>query len=441
MTMDTPPPGPSRHGVTRRGAHYGYVTSVSLLVVLSQYKSVLPIFRDTLRDYLEISVVQFGLLFSVGPLIGVASVLLGGVLVDRLGAVRMIRYCLQGTAVSFVIVAFAGQSYAAFMAAICVGALFAGPLYTAKQVYVSRLFPRDKRRVLSLSLAIVSGGGIVKPLLAEVLLSMGERVGTAAVLHGPFLVFAALLVCGSMLYRDAGPRRSASPAPRLAHRWTLSWGSFQISLPLLWLVLLGTCHGVADSTLHVWMPKFLASASFDEHPILPGVVLSGYGLAYLIARSLLALVPADFARRSLMILPGLIGGGLLIAGLISRSFWLTAGGYVAGAFIWSNGYPALLAAMSQQDRRRFGTAIAWKGVLTALLTAASIALVGALTERLGEERMWLVMILPASGFLIVGLDGLAWVIRAARHERMQRVMQTDDHVEIELQRTFTDDQT
>lgn len=440
MTNGTPPPGPSPRGVTRRGAHYGYVTSVSLLVVLSQYKAVLPIFRDTLREYLDISVVQFGLLFSVGPLIGVASVLLGGVLVDRFGAVRMIRYCLQGTAVSFVIVAFAGQSYAAFMAAICVGALFAGPLHTAKQVYVSRLFPRDKRRVLSLSLAIVSGGGILKPLLAELLLSIGERVGTAAVLHGPFLVFAALLVLGSLLYRDASPRRSASAAPRLAHRWALSRGSFQISLPLLWLVLLGTCHGVADSTLHVWMPKFLASASFDEHPIVPGVVLSGYALAYLIARSLLALVPADFARRTLMILPGLIGGGLLIAGLVSRSFWLTAGGYVAGAFIWSNGYPALLAAMSHQNRRRFGTAIAWEGMLSALMTAGSIVLVGALTERLGDERMWLVMILPASGFLMVGLGGLAWVIWAAREERTKHTSHDDANVEMALERTSTHDQ-
>ena len=436
------PPGEPRRTPSRRVRHYGYITSVSMLVVMGQYKGVLPIFRDTLREYLDITIAQFGLLFSVGPLIGVVSVLFGGMFVDRLGAVRMIRYCLQGMALAFVLLALGGQSYLMFIVAVCLGALFAGPLHTAKAVYVSQLFPREKRRMLSLSLAMVSGGGILTPLVAEMLLSLGERVGTAAILHGPFLVGAALLMGGSMLYRDGTtfPRKRwkyTTTATTATTATSFSWRAFKLPLPVFWLVMLGTCHGAADTTLHVWMPKFLSSESFANHPIVPGVVLSAYALAYLVARSSLALVPADFARRTLLILPGLLGGAMLIAGILSRQFWLTAGGYVMGAFVWSNSYPALLAMMSQQDRRRFGTAIAWKGVITALLSAACIGLVGSIVDRIGEQHMWLVMLIPALGFLVVGLGGAVWIFFYDRTSRTPQRVSSANVADTDLQPRIT----
>lgn len=400
----------------RRRRHFGYVATISPLAVATQYRGVLPVFRDSLREYLGISVGQFGLLFSLGPLLGVFAVLFGGTLVDRLGAARVIRYSLRGAALSFFLAAFAGRSFWAFMASACLGSLAAGPLNAAMQVYVSRLFPRDRRRALSLLLALLSGGGIAIPLIAEALLNWGKAVGFGPVLHVPFLAAGLALAAGSFLYRPSKAERARRPAGNVR----AAWRQFLLPLPLAWLVALGALHGVADSTLHVWMPKFLSGESFPEHPVPPGVVLSAYSLAYLVARGMLALLPAGFGKRALLAAPGLAGGGLLIAGILSRNFWLTAGGYVLGAFVWSNGYPAILSAIAEHSGRQFGTAIACKGVLGAVCGAASIATVGWLTEALGDPNMWVAMLLPASGFVALGLGAFAWVAWFGRKAPLER---------------------
>jgi hypothetical protein len=99
----------------------------------------------------------------------------------------------------------------------------------------------------------------------------------------------------------------------------------------LFLAALMSMHGAADSILHVWMARFLESDSFPAELLAPGLVLSGRALAYLRARGALAAIPDRIGRRAFFIFPGLIGGGVLIAGILSRSHLLTAGGYVLGA--------------------------------------------------------------------------------------------------------------
>jgi cobalt/nickel transport system permease protein len=139
----------------------------------------------------------------------------------------------------------------------------------------------------------------------------------------------------------------------------LQLGPTSVHLVLAGLIGL---HGTADTTLNIWMSRFLESRSFHAQPFAPGLVLSGFALSYLLSRAVLATMPDHFGRRAMMVLPGLVGGSIALGGILSRSYVLTAGGYVLGAFCWSAEYPTMVSAILRHDRRRFGAAMAVAGL-------------------------------------------------------------------------------
>ncbi len=396
-----------------RSRHYRYTAVASALTVLISYSSILPMLRGDLQAYLGISNNQFGQLFSAGPLMGILSALFGGALLDWIGPTRMMRYALRGLAVSAALFGCAGAHWLCFLLAVCLSSLFAGAFSMAVSLYLARLFPRDQRRVLAFSLAIGSAGGFLLPLLAEGLLWLAHSgsFSFGQMLHTSFLLMAALLALASLGYKSAR-------LPRTHRRPT--GGPWRPALPplsLAWLGSLIALHVAADVCLYLWMAPFLESGSFAAHPVLPGLVLSAFSLAYLIARVLLAALPERWGRRAFLVIPGCAGGTLLILGLLSRSYWLTVGGYVFGAFLWSAEYPALLSAVLDRGRHCVGRTLAFSGVLAALLSAAFIAAVGGLAERLGNEQMWIAMLLPACVFPAIGIGGALWLILFGERSR------------------------
>lgn len=390
--------------------HVLYAATITCVAVLAGYKGVLPVFRSHLKDYLDIGDAGFGLLFSVGYLPGLVSVLLGGQLIDYWGPRRVIRICLTGVGSAMLVVAVGGQRFWAFLLATAISGSFNGPLFIAISAYLGKLFPRNQRQVISLNLASTSVGGMMFPLVAEGLLALaasGDTVGFAHVLHLPFLLVGALLLALSFVYRRPAVASGARAMPGENGR---RWSRRDLLLPrrAFLLAVLIALHGVSDTTLHAWMARFLESASFAAQLIKPGVVLSGFALSYLIARVCLALLPDRVARRALVVVPGLLGGGILIAGILSRSYLFTAGGYVLGALCWSCEYPAIVSTLMRHDRRRFGAALAMSGMMAALALFIGMNAMGWMIERLGEARMWQAMLLPACGFPLVGIGGWFW---------------------------------
>jgi len=402
---------------TRR--HVLYAAIITLIAVIAGYKGVLPVFRSHLMRYLEIGDDRFGLLFSIGSVTGMCSVLFGGHLIDRWGPRRVIRLCLTGVGCAMLMVGLAGPRFPVFMVAVGVSGMFNQPLFIAISAYLGKLFPNHRRRIISLNMATKSGGGLMFPIAAEALLYVTvryESVTFAHILHYPFLLVGALLLGGSFVYRKRGKmhKKSASGTIRTSRGW---WKDILLPWHSLILVVLVALHGTADSVLCVWMPRFLEGDSFPTVVFAPGLVLSGRALSYILARATLAVLPDRVGSRGFLVIPGLIGGSLLILSILSRCFVLTAAGYVVGAFCWSFEYPAIVSTLMRFERRRFGMAMALSGLISGLCIFLLMNTVGILTMRLGEAQMGMVMLLPASLFLVVGIGGGVWIILFERGER------------------------
>jgi len=377
----------------RTGRHVVYAGVITAVAVVAGYMGILPVFRSHLKDYLGIGDDKFGLLFAIGPVTGLVSLALGGPLIDRWGARRMIRICVTGVA-----------------------GLFSAPLYIAISAYLAKLFPNHRRRVLSLNLATSSAGGMLFPLAAEGLIHLSEHhppVSFGQVLHTPFLVAGGLMIGAGFIYRA---RISAGPAVLTPSRSGWSWRDLLLPPRTMLLALLIALHGTADTMLYYWMARFLESRSFASQSLAPGVVLSGFALAYLVSRTILAALPDKTCRRAFLVLPGITGGGVLIAGILSRSCVLAACGYVLGAFCWSVEYPSMVSALMRCDKKRFGAAMAASGLAGGLTLSLGMAASGRLIEHIGEAAMWKAMLLPAGCFPLVGLGGLAWVLLFDREE-------------------------
>ena len=248
------------------------------------------------------------------------------------------------------------------------------------------------------------------PLVAEALLALPARINWIAfeqVFRWPLAALAVILALAGFLFRGQGPVLRPVSIGRGKSGW--NWRQFVFPAPVLGLVVLMAAHGGVDSTIIIWFPKFLDGPSFTTHPLAPGIVLSAVSLAYLISRSLLAWLPDKHGRQTLLVLPGLLGGGVFVAGLLSRNVWLSAGGYVLGAFLWSAEFPAMLGIAADQSKRTFSTAMALSQVLSGLVTGALVYGSGCAVSAVGEERMWQIVTTLAVGFMAVGLGGAVWL--------------------------------
>lgn len=394
---------------SRRRALFAGVTIA--LWALAGVVAMLPVFRDVVQSHYGISTSQFGLLISIGSITGAVGAMAGGLLVDRRGPRPVLRLSLLGCAGGMALAAVPAPW--AFMAvALGVTYFFFHPLGIAAQAYLVRVYPRHRRRVLSLSLVAVSGAGIIFPLLAEGLLKLRGAVPSirfSHVLHVPFAVVAGIVLLGSLLYRPrraartpAGQRDSPKPTPP-------ALGASSVLLVVLMVI-----HATCDSAANLWMPRVLGSRSFAEQVFLPGAVIAAFSLVYVVSRTALAVLPEHWGARTLMIAPGLLGGGIFLAGILSRSQAWTSVGYVGGALCWSFEYPTFLAALAGNGRKRFGSAMGLFMIVSGLTTFVMASLMGYVGDRLGETSLWKILLIPAAGFPLVGLGGAIWVRRFGR---------------------------
>ena len=137
-----------------------------------------------------------------------------------------------------------------------------------------------------------------------------------------------------------------------------------------------------------------------------------YSLGYAVSRGVLSLLPEHWGVRVMMIVPGLLGGGIFLAGVLSRSQMWASIAYVVGAFCWSVEYPVILSVLA--GNRRFGSALGIQMIAVGLATFAVTTLMGHVAEWLTEPGLWAILLIPAAGFPLVGLGGAWYVWRSAR---------------------------
>lgn len=382
------------------------------LTAIAGIATCLPVFRDRLQGYYALNNTQFGFLLNIGGAIGVAGALAGGPLIARIGPRKTLRICLTGCVIGMILAACPG-SWLLLLAALSVIALFVSPLNIALQTYLVELYPERRRQILSLGFVATSIFLMLFPLLAEGLLALsapGDRTGFGWTLHGLFAVTAVILIVGIIAGKQNGPKEIISRGETETAGRVLSAGA------VIFLVALLSLHATVDTVLFIWIPRVLSSTSYTYQPLLPGTVIASYSFAYVVSRFLLSFLPENRWRRRLMVVPGLLGGTLFIAGILSRNQIWTAAGYVAGAFAWSVEFPVFLAALTGSGRQ-FGSAV---GVMTACVGFASFGLgtaLGVLGDHLGDDNLWRILLVPACGFPIVGLGGLCWVIKYGHQNR------------------------
>jgi len=383
-----------------------YAALVIVLMALTNYRSILPIFRDHLQHYLSINDQQFGLLFSLPQWPSLAPLLLVGWIIARWGARRLLVASLLITGTGMACLALCGASWTGLAWALIISTFGFVLLDVSGSTFLVSLYPEQRRRILSLGMAARSGTETLTPLLAEGLMRLVKQspaVTFGSVLHAPFGLLAAAFLAGSLAFR----LRGTATAPCGEARW--HWRDLLVSRRSVGLLLLIMLHGMTDATLFTWMSRFLGSAAFTERPFPPGFAISAFSIAYIVSRVLLARLPEGWGRRALLVLPGLLGGSVFILAILSHNYLLTACGYMVGGFLWSPEYPVMLSRLAEQEGERFGAAMALIGVATAVGFATALLLSGWFIQSVGEPRMWIPMAVFAGGFVLTGLGGAVWV--------------------------------
>ena len=378
------------------------------LAALGGFGVILPVFRDSLQNHFALSNARFGFLLTFGSLAGAAGALASGRLTDRRGPWQVFRLFLAVLAAGCSVGAVAG-GWLLLLASLGIVYFAYYALLISAQAGLVALFPDGRRRILSIFLVASAAASAVFPLFGEGLLKAVAAgwLSFGAALHGVFGLIALLALAGlAWLVRQPDP----VPPPLAAGEANAKTGL----VGGLWLlVALATLHGTCDAMGSTWIPRILTGPSYAVQWILPGTVLALFSLAYVVSRSLLGLMPEHKWRRRLMVAPGLVGGTVLAAGLLTRTQAGAALGYVVGGFCWSVEYPVILATMAGD--RRFGQAMALLNVVTGVLcfvmpTAQGFAVDGLHQAGRGSLE-WVVLLAPATGFMLIGLGGACWVRR------------------------------
>lgn len=382
------------------------------LTSLATAYGVLPVLRGTLQAHYGLSNAWFGFLVSFGSLAGAAGALATGPIVDKRGPWFVFRLALAGCAAGYAWGAVPGGLWT-MVAALAVVNFCYYAMALGTQAGLVALYPDGRRRVITAYLMGAAVMGIAIPLIGEAQLRVVAAgwLPFGAALHGPFALVSLLLLAGLWWMRRQGdPVAKVPPAAAAA-------GSGGLVVGGLWLlVAFAAWHCCNDAMAGVWLPKILAGPSYVSHAILPGTVMALFSVGYLVSRLGLGLLPERKWRRRLLVAPGLAGGLVLLAGLLTRTQAGAAIGYVAGGLCWSVGYPVAVAAMSGD--RRFGLAMGIHnmvgGVLCFVLPTALGGAVDGLQATGRADLSWLVLTVPAAGFFLNGLLGALWVRRYGR---------------------------
>lgn len=371
-----------------------------LLAAAAVYAFVaFPVYAHDAQEYFGISEGRLGFLLSSGAIGSLFSLLLVGPATDRLGPRVMLQCCLAGTGLAF-LVAGIGRSLLVFQVGLILAGFFGAAKAVSLPTFLICLYPEFRRRMVTISLISLAVPGIALPIVAERLLAMAQAgaMEFTTVLHGPFVVGGIILVAGQFLLSLSGEAGTedterAADGPDFKLRSVLT-------LPALLIILMATLHAGADNAIYGWLPKFLRS-EWEILPIGTGVMLGLYSAAYAVSRLGLAALPEGWGQRAFLVLPGPVGGVLLIAAIWTGGPLMVALAYPLAALFISVEYPTLLAEIRETSPARFSAIYGASIWTTSLLTILNVNLIGQVGQRTGDLRVGLTI--AALGFIAFGV--------------------------------------
>ena len=393
---------PQADGHLRISRRTRYIALLFLLVFLCSYGGgALPVLSKRLPEHFGLTEAGLGLLMACAFAGALMSLLVAGPLSDRWGARRVLRLALAGVGVGFLVCG-AGVWLPIFVVGLMITGFSVSAIAVAMPAYIVRLFPRYKRRSLSLSFMISTMTGMLFPVIVDRLMSAAAG-RFALVLHLPFGVLGIWIIAGQFLFARAPSdaveaalaRPGATPFSPALFLAELRAGARAVAVPPLLLILfLLSLHGLCDTAFYVWLARYM-KIRFTETPIRAGDVLAMYSGAYLVARLALAALPEGFGQRAFLVFPGILGGSLLFLSVWSDNALFLCVGYPLAALLWSVEYPALLSLAADRVPRFFSTFLAASALGS---TVGSMVLMGAIGGFIDASR--------SATLVVAGLMGL-----------------------------------
>lgn len=389
---------PNKTADTGAGERRKLALLVIGLITLPSISSMLPVFSTRIREYFVINAEQYGSLMGMQSLGRMPGLLLIGPLVARLGVGRASEISLIGVGLTFLIVGLGGNLLAFQIGFVAMG-FFLGLLFVAIPALLIALFPALRRRMFSVMLVASAAPSMFYPQLADWLLQWSAGGGNRAfalVLTTPFTVAGALLFLGGLvlyIQRRGQIRAKLEQTSRVRLRALLSWRSLVI-------VVLISLHGAADNTLYYFLPMFMEN-HFDHLPLAPAWAVSGHGLAYVITRSFLSLLPEGMAHRAILTLAGPLGGTIMISTLWFGNASSVPILYTLASLLFAAEFPVLVSEVSSRSMGQFGSIFAGGLLVSEAVTFGFLKGTGRLADLTGDYRV--ALSIAACGFVAFGV--------------------------------------
>ncbi len=380
----------------------GIIVFILVVDIIARYCGTsLPVFADRLRSYFQLDYGGLGMLLSAGAVGGLVSVVLVGLLSQLWGVRRLLIVTLWGVGVSYLLLGL-GRNLVWFSAGLVLLGLFLAPLAICVPAFLIKTYPALKRRMLTVSLISSAVPGALFPLFAQYLLRTagadGSNASFAKLFHIPLLVCCIGVLLSPLLLTTLASKPGGNGANEGATR-RIRWRDLTRASTLGIFVLMGL-HASADEGVAKWFPMLLESQQ-THLPLSPGLVLSLYSVAYVVSRLALAALPEGYLQRLLLVLPGPVGGLLLILGVWSGNLVLMCIALPLGGLFWSLEYPVILTEVAHRAGDEFPSWYAAAMLVFQVMAVGCVNLVGQLGQATGDLRIGISV--AAGGFILFGI--------------------------------------
>ena len=222
-----------------------------------------------------------------------------------------------------------------------------------------------------------------------------------------FLIAGSLLIIGALFLavwkrEPADPVEASVATPSLANKLTGILTQL-CSFRSLVIVVLISLHGAADNTVYTFLPMFMVS-HFDELPISTAWVISAHGLAYVITRSILSLLPERLGQRAILVIAGPLGGSIVIATLWYSPAITIPVFYLLAILMFAAEFPTLVSEVSSRSMGEFGSVLATGLLISEVTTFGLLKGTRRLADTTDDYRVALSV--AACGFIAFGCIAL-----------------------------------
>ena len=410
----------SKPANTQSTTRWGLATVVVCLTMLASCSSMFPVLGPRITELYSITAGQYGEIMGLPNLCRIPSLLIVGPLIALFGARRVAEIAMIGIGAAYLTLGI-GQTLLSLQLCLSLMGFFFGLFSIAIPALLISLFPARKRGMFSVNLVALAFPSMIYPFVAsEILQWSADHTEYGAAIFAPFSIFGGLLAVGAALLlvwkRNPGLDRGGEPAPsaRDASAGVGLLASIKsrmgeivaqlCSFRSCLIVLLVCLHASADNTVYTFLPMFM-DAQFEDLPARGTAwAISAHGLAYVLTRTVLSIMPEMLGQRAILKLAGPLGGSLVIAMLWYGSPLAIPLLYLLASLMFAAEFPTLASEVSSRSMGGFGTVLATGLLLSDVATFAIQQATGRLADTTGDYRV--ALSIAACGFIAFGVIAL-----------------------------------